>query len=227
MTIPRKGTRLLSLAGQTYRWRAWYGHCWQDGHCIPLRLVIGLSTSHPGQTLRAMFRNGRSELWCLEDQAVTPGVVRRVIEAGLQRGWRPGESGLPLFELDGQPFIDAELLRKKSAVELRGSGWLKILGRLERDYRMDLRRLDFDQRSGWSGEELTVGHLWDRVAKWNRDVRELWQQQGVSVPHIEWEPFAVILAGELSVPRERVQLASRLAADLGMGVGLPKVVAAT
>jgi hypothetical protein len=218
--MPRKGSRLISIEGQTYRWRAWYGHSWKDGYCIPIQLVIQLDSSHPGQLLRATFRSGRNNVWYLEDQAVTPRVVRRIVEAGLQRGWRPAESGLPLFDLDGQPFLDAELFLKRSAPELRGSGWVKLVGRLERDYRVDLRRLDFDRRTGQLGHELTVSDLWDRVSESCRTVRELYQRQDFSVPEIGWEEFAVILSEELSIPRERVQPESRLAADLGMGADI-------
>src|SRR5258708_1499468 len=95
--MPRKAARQISIEGRTYRWRARYGHCWQDGYCIPLRLVVELGSPNPGQRLRATFRNGRNDIWHLEDQAVTPAVVRRTIEGGLQRGWRPGQSDLPLF----------------------------------------------------------------------------------------------------------------------------------
>jgi hypothetical protein len=167
-----------------------------------------------------MFRNGRNDIWYLEDQAVTPRVVRRIIEAGLDSGWRPAESGLPLFELDGQPFLDAELFLKRSARELRGIGWVIIVGRLERDYGVDLRRLDFDKQMGQRGEELTVSDLWHRVSKWFRELWELYQSQGFSVPQIEWMAFAGILSEELSIPRKRVQPESRLAADLGMGADI-------
>jgi hypothetical protein len=217
MAMPRKGSRKITLGGRSYRWRAWYGNAWNDGYCIPLRMVVMLNSSQPGQSLRAVFRSGRGEIWYLDEQAVTPRVVRRIVEAALQRGWRPGESGLPLFELDGQPFLDAELLLGKSAPELRGAGWLKVLGRMERDYWVDLRRIDFTARPGKPGDVRTAGQLWERLAAIFHTVSAAYQSSGFTPPQMGWEAFAAILAEELGLPPESVRPESRLAADLGMG----------
>jgi hypothetical protein len=217
MAMPRKGSRKITIDGRSFRWRAWYADCWQDGYCIPLRLVVELDAPPYGQRLRAAFRWDGSEIVCPDEQAVTPGVVRRIIEAALQRGWRPGERGLSPFELDGQPFLDAELLRGKSAPELRGAGWLKILGRLERDFGMDLRRFDLRAGAGKPGDVRTAGQLWELLTANYQAIEWYYQANGEEAPRIGWEAFAAVLSEELGLPLEQVRYESRLAADLGMG----------
>jgi hypothetical protein len=223
--MSRKGCRQITIEGRRYLWRASYGDSWKDGHCIPLRLVIALASPQPGQHLRVVFRSGRGEVWYLDDQAVTPAVVRRVIEGALRDGWRPGESGLPDFELDGQPFIDAELLRGKSAPELRGTDWLRVLHRLEREIKVDLRGLDFRATRRHVGDvamegEPTAGDLWAQVAQYLSLVAALYREHRLPEPQMTWDGFAGLLAEELGVPQDRIHPESRLGADLGMGAGL-------
>jgi hypothetical protein len=93
MGLPRKGTRSIAVGGRRYRWLVSEDRdCWglsvyieQDG-AGGQRLLISFFYPEAGPTTAALAQ-------------VTPEVVRRIIVAGLARGWKPEQRGLAPLRL--------------------------------------------------------------------------------------------------------------------------------
>lgn len=95
--MPRRGLRSIVVDGRTYRWSA---HVDRD-YWGP-RVVIQQEGTG-GQVLASRFfftHLGASHKPALD--IITPGVVRRLILAGLRQGWKPEERGLPPMDIDGE-----------------------------------------------------------------------------------------------------------------------------
>ena len=96
MTLPRRGSRILTHGERRYRWRV----STVEGQ---LQLVVH-DDEDSGQVLLARFeRHDRYQRtpegdWSRVSQGrtITPEVVRRMIDHGLVNGWRPLESGPPI-----------------------------------------------------------------------------------------------------------------------------------
>jgi hypothetical protein len=88
MGLAKKGSRLISIDGVTYRWVV----SPDSGYMV---LVAELN-DEPRQRLEAVFGydNHPEELG-----PISPGVVRQVIVAAIHRGWKPSQSGRPPFRL--------------------------------------------------------------------------------------------------------------------------------
>lgn len=94
--MPRKGGRAIVVDGRTYRWSV---HVDRD-HWGPRVAIEQEGTG--GQVLTSGFfftHNGASHRPALD--IITPGVVRRLILAGLAQGWKPEQRGLPPMHVDG------------------------------------------------------------------------------------------------------------------------------
>ena len=100
MALAKKGTRLITIGGQDYRWIV----SPNDGF---ITLVVELA-DNPGQALMAYFNYldlyepaGPGRLRIVGQRcSIRPGVVRAVVESALDSGWRPTVSGKPPFRLD-------------------------------------------------------------------------------------------------------------------------------
>jgi hypothetical protein len=75
MTIPKKDSRIITVKGHRYRYKV-------TGNLMVTLAVE--SNECRGQLLTTYFYHGL---------AITPGLVRQVIEYGLDHGWRPKERG--------------------------------------------------------------------------------------------------------------------------------------
>ena len=105
MGLPRKGTRRIVVAGQTYRWRlTCLNMSWQESCFWPLCLYVQ-RTEGSGQLLVVHFNYPVSHQVEGKEQYPTPGLVRRMIEVALSQGWQPSRRGLPSFPFDGRPFL--------------------------------------------------------------------------------------------------------------------------
>ena len=100
MALPKKGTRRIAIEGEHYRWIV----SPNDGF---ITLVVELAES-PGQCLTAFFNYldlyepaGPGRLKIVGQRcSIRPGVVRAVIEAALESGWRPKATGKRPYRLD-------------------------------------------------------------------------------------------------------------------------------
>jgi hypothetical protein len=100
MGMPKKGSRLFVFEGTSLRWRVQYdgGH-WAKGLGTPIRIVIE-AAERAGQRLVADFTGWhRYPADHPLGEPFTPGFVRRLVVAGLAKGWRPDQQGLPPIEL--------------------------------------------------------------------------------------------------------------------------------
>lgn len=112
MSLPRKGSRAITVDGARYRWVAVYaGVTWCSAAC-PLRLTVRQEGGRGGQLLVAGFSQstgkdeaGREWVFPRYRAEATPGVVADVIHASRAGGWEPDKGGRPPCELDGEPFL--------------------------------------------------------------------------------------------------------------------------
>ena len=72
MAIPKKGSRTITVNDHTYRYKV-------TGNDFVIDLAIESDESQ-GQLMSVGF---------LYTNSITPGVVRKVIEYGLEKGWTP------------------------------------------------------------------------------------------------------------------------------------------
>lgn len=90
MAIPTKSTRRIVVDGVTYRWRVNYDRNARDkGLVSDVRIVIQAVPA--GQILVADFMASHHENGDPLNQPFTPSFARRLIEAGLARGWHPAK----------------------------------------------------------------------------------------------------------------------------------------
>jgi hypothetical protein len=100
MGMPKKGSRLFVYNGTTLRWRVQYdrGH-WAKGLGTPIRIVVE-AAERAGQRLVIDFTGWhRYPADHPLGDPFTPGFVRRLVTAGLAKGWRPELRGLPPIAL--------------------------------------------------------------------------------------------------------------------------------
>ncbi len=95
MGMPKKRSRILVVGGVRYRWRVSYDwYPWSKGYAAPARVVIE-SADRAGQRLVASFVGCRRDPTDSLREPFTPGFARRLVLAGLAKGWQPGRRGLP------------------------------------------------------------------------------------------------------------------------------------
>lgn len=95
--MPRKGKRSIVVDGRTYRWSVHVDRDYWGPRVAIEQEGIG------GQVLASGFfftHCGASYKPALD--IITPGVVRRLILAGLAQGWKPEQRGLPPMYIDGK-----------------------------------------------------------------------------------------------------------------------------
>ncbi len=112
MSLPRKGSRAITVDGHRYRWVAVYAQVMWCSAACPLHLTVQQDGVRGGQLLLARFplssgkdEAGREWVFPRYGAAVTPGIVSDIIRAGRAAGWEPEMSGRPPLELDGEPFL--------------------------------------------------------------------------------------------------------------------------
>lgn len=112
MSLPRKGSRAITVDRVRYRWVATYASVtWCSAAC-PVRLTVLRAGGEGGQVLLARFAQstgvdaaGREWVFPRYGAAITPGVVADIIRAARAAGWDPDQTGQPPFELDGELFL--------------------------------------------------------------------------------------------------------------------------
>ncbi len=104
MGMRKKWSRLITVEGTRYRY-----HVAEDNFDGCGLNVCVQQVEPAGQRLMTGFRKpmdmvqvGPSQWWGRPiPHAVTPHVIRQLILAALEQGWRPAESGLGAFHLPG------------------------------------------------------------------------------------------------------------------------------
>ncbi|MCP4176602.1 MAG: hypothetical protein GY756_02450 [bacterium] len=121
MGIPTKGSRIIKINQQEYRWLV------TSGKDHVLTLAIELKDS-PGQLFLTYFDKHQAYLrdengdWHSNAQLrkIGPGLVRKIIETSLQKGWEPDTKGKSPFILDSAPslfpIIEKEILPEDAIV---------------------------------------------------------------------------------------------------------------
>ena len=139
MAIPRKGSRTIGVGGERYRWVV-------TVHQHALNLTVERADG-AGQRLIAVsephdeYVRDDQGAWRFRGQlrSVTPGLVRQVILLALDRGWRPGECGLPPLRLYGWVEPLARLLGEGSDLPAGSGVRLRdIAGELTDELRGDI-----------------------------------------------------------------------------------------
>jgi hypothetical protein len=98
MAIPIKGTRRIVVDGVPYRWRVAYDRlAWDKGYITGVRIVVQAVPA--GQLLLIEFMASRRANDSLSNP-FTPGFTRKLIQAGIAKGWRPRERIHRPFEMD-------------------------------------------------------------------------------------------------------------------------------
>ena len=94
MSLPKKGRRNITVGNSDYHWMA----SGNDGYIV----VYVEKAEVKGQRLSARFKYHSAyqpprdwgDRYFRQRMKVTPGIVRQVIELGLEQGWKPEEKGL-------------------------------------------------------------------------------------------------------------------------------------
>ncbi|MEV4346582.1 hypothetical protein AB0J83_19135 [Actinoplanes sp. NPDC049596] len=103
MAMPRKGSRLITVDGTTYRWavRPKPTYC-QGLDWGPLTFAVERADT-PGQVLSVATRSPRLDNWLnLPGRPITPRLVEQSVRAALAAGWEPDRSD-GVFKLTLQP----------------------------------------------------------------------------------------------------------------------------
>lgn len=92
MTLPRKGSRTITVDGCDYRWVV--------SADSGFMLLVVERDNGTGQRMEASFGYGDRDGG--QDHEVTPAVVGRAIALALQEGWRPNGTGMPFRLADAE-----------------------------------------------------------------------------------------------------------------------------
>jgi len=93
MTIPKKGSRQITVEGQVYRWLikskpTYAQECLEAPMTAAVDLVEG-----GGTTLYITFPFSRPDGLYRTQISITPQVIRDCIQAALAQGWQPNNEG--------------------------------------------------------------------------------------------------------------------------------------
>jgi hypothetical protein len=100
MAIPKKGSRLITVDGVTYRWRIRRKPTYCQGNGWgPLTFAVE-SAEKPGRVLLVALPFVRPDAWLGgRTMAVRSALVAAIIRTALERGWEPRQAG-SAFTLD-------------------------------------------------------------------------------------------------------------------------------
>lgn len=96
MSLPKKGSRKIVVNEQSFR----YIISGNDGYIA----VIIEAENTKGQRLHVAFDYGT-----VAPAEITPAIIKKTIETGLQKGWKPFEKGKELHVSDGNHWILTDL----------------------------------------------------------------------------------------------------------------------
>lgn len=108
MGMRRRNSRLITVNGVVYRWKV------TEDRDDRLAWFVSIEQAElPGQRLLVRFkrpiewhqREMGGQSGQLLPAAITPNVVRRLIEAAFDRGWQPTGKGISALRLNGDEII--------------------------------------------------------------------------------------------------------------------------
>ncbi|MGW2152287.1 hypothetical protein [Nonomuraea sp. NPDC001699] len=113
MTMPKKGSRLITVDGTAFRWRVSHRPASRGDSPSPLTFVVERD-ENPGRVLRVSLPCARPDNWeGARTIAIRPPLVAGCVRRALGQGWLPARPGpaftLPVTEdeltelLDGPP----------------------------------------------------------------------------------------------------------------------------
>ncbi|WP_196442995.1 hypothetical protein [Planomonospora sp. ID67723] len=108
MAIPKKGSRLITVDGATYRWRIRRRPTYCQGNSWgPLTFAVE-AAERPGRVLLVSLPCSRPDAWSGERaMAVRPALVAETVRTALKRGWEPQQAGSALvLDLDEAELTD-------------------------------------------------------------------------------------------------------------------------
>ncbi|GAA4588144.1 hypothetical protein GCM10023194_39000 [Planotetraspora phitsanulokensis] len=100
MAMPKKGSRLITVAGTMFRWRIRHRPTYSEGNgWTPMSFSVELA-AQPGSVLKITLPCARPDNWLGERAiAVRPILVAAAIRRALDEGWTPDLRGRA-FSLD-------------------------------------------------------------------------------------------------------------------------------
>ncbi|WXH27427.1 hypothetical protein WA016_01350 [Myxococcus stipitatus] len=98
MTIPKKGSRKISVGESEYEWRIRKKPTYMQAVSqTPMRIAVQASTQGPRKVLLVDLSVSRPDNWIARHgTGITPATVRDIIERALAAGWVPCSTG-PAF----------------------------------------------------------------------------------------------------------------------------------
>ena len=95
MSIPKKGSRKITVADQDYRWsirkKPTYAQAISEGPDFTAAVELYNS---PGATLVVSFHFSRPDSWISpNNESVTPSDIERAILKAINQGWKPAKKG--------------------------------------------------------------------------------------------------------------------------------------
>lgn len=103
MTLPKKGSRLISVDGVSYRWLV-------TGNDMVIDVIVEQDEAN-GQKLKSQFKyhdhapDGSSTA---QRRTISPETIHQLISQAIKQGWQPGTPGLSDFVIDGEKVIPLE-----------------------------------------------------------------------------------------------------------------------
>ena len=96
MTIPRKGSRLITVEGVAYRWSVRPRPTYSQGLGESPMTFAVVDDESPGSTLVVSLDTARPDNWLHQPAgAVTPAIVEHAIRMAIAAGWRARQDGAP------------------------------------------------------------------------------------------------------------------------------------
>jgi len=99
MSIPKKGSRKITVSDQDYRWsirkKPTYSQAISEGPDFTAAIELYDS---PGTTLVVSFPFSRPDSWISPNkESVTPSDIERAILKAIKQGWKPAKKGKTFY----------------------------------------------------------------------------------------------------------------------------------
>ncbi|MDT0584361.1 hypothetical protein [Brumicola blandensis] len=92
MSLPKKGSRKISVDGQDYRWSIRSKPTYSEGAFACGMTAAAELYDSPVSTLLIVFDAPRPDNWLLQDgKNITPKMIEASIKASIEDGWKPKE----------------------------------------------------------------------------------------------------------------------------------------
>ena len=95
MSIPKKGSRKISVDGHAYRWSIRKKPTYSQSISVGFDFTAAVELyDSPGATLVISFPYTRPDSWILpSNESITPSDIEKAIVMALNNGWTPAKAG--------------------------------------------------------------------------------------------------------------------------------------